>query len=81
MQNYPIYRKFLNRKEFRKINNDKESIAIQVNKNYTTIIHSQNALRVADALDESISTESTHEEWEKVYDETLCNLSKANQAQ
>lgn len=81
MLSYPIYRKYHNGKEFRKINSDKESIAIQVYKNYSTIVHSQNSLRVADALDESISTACTRDEWEKVYGETLWKLTKANVVQ
>jgi hypothetical protein len=80
-KSYPIYRKFKNGKEFRKVNSENESISVIVSKNYTTITHSNNSLRVADALDDQISEPSTRDEWEKVYGETQWKHAKANQVQ
>jgi hypothetical protein len=78
---YPVYRKFKNGKEFHKINSENESLSILVRKNLTRLRYSKNALHVADAMDEEISTESTREEWEKLYGETQWSLTKANQLQ
>lgn len=78
---YPIYLKYFSGKKYRKINNENESISIEVRKNFNQIIHSQNAMKVADALDKDLTKEITRDEWEKVYGETLWGLTKANQVQ
>jgi hypothetical protein len=80
-KNYPIYRKFHNGKEFHKINSENEAVSILVNKNFTRILLTKNAMVIGDAMDETLSAEITRDEFEKVYGMAQYQLSKANCAQ
>lgn len=82
MEKYPIYRKFMNGKEFMKLNSS--GILLKVNMvrdNNFLITHTVNQFMVNDFNNPEISMESNRDEFEKAYGHAQYLLTKANQEQ
>jgi len=76
---FPIYRKFLNGREFMKLNSDGKLIKVKlIRDNSWAIALTENSLMVADFHNTELSTESSRDEFEKAYGQAQYLLTKAN---